>query len=351
MDHKSIFDNSDSGHKMLYAVVGVFIIPLILYVLYLLIKLNQWNFFPLILGLIFQGKRLYGTWRPLIENFVIALGGSFFVFILTHKTTPVEEKIFLITYAFLLCFILAFLAKFKKNRILIIPQLTEGVTLLHSIAVIYWLVDFSRDYIYAKIFYVFFFIIFLFTLFSIINAFTKNPLSKTNRFLLSLWSSLIMILFALDYIISIFKNGEISDALSFQEGVFVFVQYFLLGISAIYIAQNINMILGFLPDKGERIFQSSSRRKVLKKDHIERFSEKQVSVWYSSFCLVFSASLFWFNYEFKIISKQSVIWIVFVSFPILIYCFEFVKKILKSNQYKSLQSVSSVFQFFFNFTK
>ncbi|WP_396168754.1 hypothetical protein [Flavobacterium sp.] len=337
MNHKSIFDNNDSGHKMLYAVVGFFIIPLILYVLYLLVRLNQWNFFPLILGLIFQGKRLYGTWRPLIENFVIALGGTFFVFIMIHKASlKVEHEIFFITYAFLLCFILAFLVKFKKNRILIIPQLTEGVTLLHSIAIIYWLVDFSRVYIYAKIIYVFFFIIILFTLFSIINAFTKSPLSKTNRFLLSLWSSLVMILLALDYIISIFKNGEISDALSFQEGVFVFVQYFLLGISAIYIAQNINMILGFLPDKGERIFQTSRRRKVLKKDHIERFSENQVSVWYSLFCLVFSASLFWFNYEFQIISRQSVIWIVFVSFPILIYCFEYFRIKLISSPYKSV---------------
>jgi len=333
MEHKSIFDNNDSGHKMLYSVVGVFIIPLILYVLYLLIKLNQWNFFPLILGLIFQGKRLYGSWKPLIENFAIALGGSFFVFILTNKTTQVEEKIFLITYAFLLCFIFAFLAKFKKNRIKIIPKLTEGVTFLHSIAVIYWLIDFSRDYIYAKIIYVFFVIIFLFSLFSIINAFTKYSLSKMNRFLLSLWSSIVMILFALDYIISVFKNGEISDALSSQEGIFVFVQYFLLGISGIYIAQNITMILGFLPDKGESVFHSSRRRKVLKMHHIERFSEKQVSVWYSSFCLVFSVFLFWFNYEFKITSRQSVIWIVFVSFPILIYCFEFVKNNLKTKQF------------------
>jgi hypothetical protein len=334
MEHKSIFDNNDSGHKMLYAVVGVFIIPVILKVLYLLITLNQWNFFPLILGLIFQGKRLYGTWRPLIENFVIALGGGFFIFIMTHKgLTNIGEKIYLITYTFLLCFILAFLAKFKKSRVLIIPKLTEGMTLLHSIAVIYWLIDFSRDHVYAKIMYVFFFFLFCMALFSIINAFTKIPLSKTNRFLLSLWSSIVMIVFALDYIISVFRNGEISDSLSFQEGVFVFVQYFLLGISAIYIAQNANMILGFLPDKEERIFQNSSRRKALKKDHIERYSENQVSVWYAVFCVVFAVSLFWLNYEYQYTSNQSIIWIVFVSFPIFIHCFEFLKS------YKELKSV------------
>lgn len=336
MEHKSIFDNNDNGHKMLYAVVGFFIIPVILKVLYLIITLNQWNFFPLILGLVFQGKRLYGTWRPLIENFVIALGGSFFIFILAHKTTPIEEKIFLITYTFLLSFILAFLAKFKKSRVLIIPQLTEGVTLLHSIAVIYWLVDFSRDYIYVKIIYVFFFAIFLLSLFSIINAYTKIPLSVTNRFLLSLWSSVVMILFALDYIITVFKNGEISDALSFQDVTFVFVQYFLLGISAIYIAQNINMILGFLPDKSERLFQSSRRRKALAKDHIERYSDKQVSIWYSIFCTIFSIFLFWLNYEYQFISKQSAIWIVFVSFPVLIYCFEYLKNLKNSNPHKSV---------------
>jgi hypothetical protein len=87
-----------------------------------------------------------------------------------------------------------------------------------------------------------------FTLFNgrwiqLINAFTKIPLSKTNRLLLSLWSLIVMILFALDYIMNVFNNGEISDALSFQETLYVFVQYFLLGISAIYIAQNMNMIL------------------------------------------------------------------------------------------------------------
>lgn len=334
MEHKSIFDNNDSGHKMLYVVVGVFIIPVILKALYLLIILKQWNFFPLILGLIFQGKKLYGTWKPLIENLTIAFGISFFFFVLMKKDPDIEAKIFLTTYIFLLCFILAFLAKFKNSRVLIIPKLTEGITLLHSIAVIYWLVDFSRNHVYAKIMYAFFFVIFCTALFSIINAFTRISLSETNRFLLSLWSSIVMIVFALDYIISVFNNGEISDSLSIQEGVYVFVQYFLLGISAIYIAQNGNMILGFLPDKGERLFQSSLRRKELKKDHIERYSENQVSIWYSLFCVVFSASLFWLNYEYQYVSKQSIIWIVFVSFPILIHCFEFLK-----HYYKGLKSV------------
>lgn len=332
MEHKTIFDNNDSGHKILYVVVGVFVVPVVLKGLYLLIILNQWNFFPLMLGLVFQGKRLYGTWKPLIENFVIALCGGFFIFILANTTTPIKERIYLISYVFLLCFISSFLAKFKKSRVLIIPKLTEGITLLHSIAVIYWLVDFSRDYNYAKIIYVFFFIIFSMALFSIINAFTKITLSKTNRLLLSLWSSIITILFALDYIINVFKNGEISDALSFQDAIYVFVQYFLLGISAIYIAQNMNMILGFLPNKSEPLFQRSHRRKILKKDHIDRYSEKQVSVWNSFFCIVFSTLLFWLNYKYQFINKQFIIWVAFVSFPILIYFFEFIKhyKMLKS---------------------
>ncbi|AOZ99313.1 hypothetical protein BIW12_07580 [Flavobacterium commune] len=318
---------------MLYVVIGVFVIPVILQVLYLLVTLNQWSFFPLILGLIFQGKRLYGTWRPLIENFVIALAGGFFVFIISHKgINNIGEKIYLITYAFLLCFILAFLAKFKKSRELIIPKLTEGITLLYSIAIIYWLVDFSKDYVYAKIVYVFFFIVFCISVFSIINAFTKIPLSKTNRFLLSLWSSIAMIVFALDYIIRVFKNGEISNAVSFQQEVYLFFQYFLLGVSAIYIAQNISMIFGFLPDKNEKSYRNSRRIKVLKKDHVERYSEEQVSVWYSLFCVVFSTSLFWMNYKCQFMNRQSIIWIVFVSFPILIHFYEYVKN------YKGLNS-------------
>lgn len=326
MEHKSIFDGNDSGHKMLYVVVGVFIVPLILQTLYLLITLNQWNFFPLILGLIFQGKRLYGTWRPLLENFAIAFGGGFFVFVFNHKTvSSIGDKIFLITYVFLICFILAFLVKFKKSRALLTPKLTEGITLLYSVAVVYWIVDFSRDYVYKKIIVVFFVAAFILSLFSIINAFSKISLSEKNRFFLSIWSSIVMILFAIDYIVSVFRNGEVSDALSFQEGSFIFVQYFLLGVSAIYIAQNINMIFGFLPSRDEKMFQNSLRRKRLKKDHIDRYSEIQVSVWYSLICMVYSASLFWINYKYQFITKQFIIWIVFVSFPIIILCIEYVK--------------------------
>lgn len=324
MEHKSIFDNSDSGHKILYTIVGVFVFPVILKVFYLIIIFKKWYFLPLVLGLVVQGKRLYSTWRPLIENFVIALGGGFLVFILINKASNNETKILFITYAFLICFILAFLAKFKKSRKLIIPQLTEGVTLLHSIAFIYWVMDFSRDYIYAKIFYIFFGMAFVVSLFSIVNAFTKISLSKINRFLLSIWSSVVMIIFAIDYIISVFNNGDISDAVSFQQGFLVFVQYFLLGISAIYIAQNSSMILGFLPGKNERPKLYSYRRKVLIKDHVERYSEKQVSIWYSFFCVVFSTILFWLNYKYQFMSKQFVIWLVFVSFPIFIYCFDYV---------------------------
>lgn len=325
MEHKSIFDENDSGRKILYIIIGIFVVPIILQVLYLLVILNQWNFFPLLLGLVFQGKRLYRNWKPLLENLTYALLGSFFIFILAHKGTPIEEKIYIITYSFLLFFVLAFLIKFKKNRALIIAKLTEGITLMYSVAILYWIIDFAKFYIYSKIINVFFVAIFILSLFSIINAFTKIPLSKKNRFLLSLWSSIVMVLFALDYIINTYNNGEISNALSFQQGIFVFIQYFLLGVSSIFIAQNIYMIFGFLPDKNEKTLEFSIRRKELINDHVVRFSEQQVSIWHSLFCLIYSTTLFGLNFIFQFVDKQFMIWIVFVSFPIFIICFEFIK--------------------------
>ena len=93
------------------------------------------------------------------------------------------------------------------------------------------------------------------------------------------------------------------------------------------------MILGFLPNREESLFQSSRRHKVLKKDHIERYSENQVSVLYAVFGVVFSTCLFWLNYEYQFMSKQSIIWIVFVSFPILVHSFEYFKN---SNLRKSV---------------
>ena len=107
-------------------------------------------------------------------------------------------------------------------------------------------------------------------------------------------------------------------------GCYIALQYFLLGVSSIYMTQNFLMLIGFLPDK-HNFFNKEYFKEIraLKNDHIDRYSQTQIRSLYSAFCLIFASSIFYFNYAFQLLPRHTIIWIVFVTFPILINLYEY----------------------------
>lgn len=280
----------------------------------------------LLAGVFFEAKRLYEHWNTFLW---VTLGSVFLslsvFFPGKHEQVyDFEGHVQLWPYFFLFCFIIITIA-FNKDKT--IAQLTEGTTLLQSIAVVYWVIDLHLYETNSAFIKVPMGIGFLFAAFSLFNALTPFVLSRTTRLTLSIWSCIIMVLFASDNIYRTYQNQEIEVVDNLPIAILIGLQFFLLGVSSIYMAQNVFMLIGFLPGKGTFFNARYFRElKELKDDHVKRYSDKQVSLFDSLFCLATAGGMFYLNYQFQFIPRNLAIWTVFVIFPILVSILSLAKR-------------------------
>jgi hypothetical protein len=281
----------------------------------------------LIAGLLFEGKSLYKK----REIFLYVTLASFILSFIQFYINKDNNSSYLIGYSirqwpywFIGIFIIITIS-IHHNKI--ISRLTEGITLLQSIAVIYWAADLQIHEM--NNFFVKFMVIIglTFSVFTLFNALTSFELSRTSRLLLSIWSCIIMLLFAIDNILAIYELNPIEVTVDLSSGLYIALQHFLLGISIIYIIQNFTMIISFLPSKGA-FFNSQyfSNIDELKEVHIERYSDQQVNFLHSIFCIGITTALFYLNFHFQFVPRNFAIWTLFVLFPILLNLFDLILK-------------------------
>lgn len=280
----------------------------------------------LLAGVFFEAKRLFEKWSTL---FFVALGS--FVFSILGFLPGKHERVYIFEdhiqmwpYVFLFFFVV-FAISFNKDKTIF--RLSEGITLMQSIAVVYWVIDlhlYEPNSSFVKVIMV---IGLLFSAFSLFNAFTPFVLSRSNRLALSIWSCVIMVLFAADNIYRTYQMEDIEVISSIPYGLLIGLQFFLLGICSIYVAQNVFMLIMFLPGKGT-FFNAQYFRDLreLKDDHIKRYSDKQVSFLHSLFCLVMTGGAFYLNYKYQVLPRNIAIWTVFVVFPYILYFFDFLTR-------------------------
>lgn len=132
-----------------------------------------------------------------------------------------------------------------------------------------------------------------------------------------------MFAFAIDNIIRVFSNPDIEDSNYLSDGLYIGIQYFLLGVSAVYIMQNYMLLVAFLPSKNGNYKRD---RKEIKKDHVDRYSDKQVNIGESLFCILFLTIVYWLNYKFQILPRHTMIWLVFLTFSLILYLITLVKE-------------------------
>ncbi|MCX6180419.1 MAG: hypothetical protein NT150_00635 [Bacteroidetes bacterium] len=308
-------------------VIGLLLLALLIYVCFRIHRsekrLIPISVLAIIAGVIFEGRRLSDKWSKVLLTALGSFAFSFFAF-LPGKREHVyifEHHIEMWPYFFIFFFAIASII-FHGEKV--IPKLTEGITLLQSIAIIYWVVEYdfiNTSNLFVKILML---IGLLFSLFSLFHAFTYTTLSRTSRLTLSIWSSIIMMLLAFDNIYRVYQNEQIENTEDLTHGLYIGLQFFLLGVSAIYIIQNFLMLMSFLPGKGTffnaRYF---SELEDLKDDHIKRYSDRQVSILHSLFCVLFTGTIFVLNYQYQVLPKHISIWIVFVVFPYALMGYEY----------------------------
>ena len=278
--------------------------------------LIHFSIIPLICGLVFEHKRIAKDWKPIIWTLISSFVFSFIAFLKSRgeKDYILENHIEMWPFAFLFLYILGVISFHKEETT---KKLTEGITLMQSMAIIYWASDLGLWTSLSISINICLGLALLFCLYSTFNAFTNFILSRTNRLVLSIGSSIIMVTFAVESILKIYYNEE---GLNFIPPVlYINLRYFLLGISSIYMANNILMLLRFLPSKGA-FFNSKYYQDLqeLKTEHIERYSSKQVRILDSYLCLLFVGGLFWLNYKHSLLPRNFVIWSVFILFPLFL---------------------------------
>lgn len=277
-------------------------------------KLFSISLLALFAGLLFESFRINDHWKNVVYMFIGTYVFSLFLFLpgTIGNTQNFENSMEFWPYYFIFFFSLM-TAVFNKDKVT--AKLTEGVTLLQSLSIIYWTIDYgfiNIDNWFAKSLLI---VALLFSIFSIIQALTYFNLSRTTRLILSVWSTLIMMAFAVDNIYRVYQNEAIETTKYLSQGILTGLQYFLLGVSAIYITQNYMLLAGFLPNKNEKYID---KLKETKNDHIERYSENQVFIGNSIVCILYALIIYGLNYQYQILPRHTMIWFVFFTFPLLL---------------------------------
>lgn len=310
--------------KTFVIILGVLGLLLTIYVAYRASisdrKLFSISLLALFAGLLFESFRVSDSWKDVIYIFV----GAYFFSLLNffpgknEKIYNFENHIESWPYFFIVFFVFAF-AIINKDKVT--AKLSEGITLLLSLSLIYWTIDYGfinyQNWFAISILT----IIFIPSAFSILNALTNMQLSRSKRLILSVWSTIIMFAFATDNIIKVFSNQDIESSIYLSQGLYIGLQYFFLGISAVYIMQNYILLVAFLPDRNGNY---KNDLKENKKDHIARYSDKQVSIGNSLFCIFYAGLLFGMNYKYQVLPRNTMVWLVLLTFPLILQLIEFI---------------------------
>jgi hypothetical protein len=310
--------------KQIAVVLGVVGLALTIYIGYRTSisdrKLFSVSLLALFAGLLFESFRVSDKWKNVIYIFV----GAYFCSLLTflpgkHETSyNFENHIETWPFYFILFFTFAFAL---INRDKVTAKLSEGITLLLSLSLIYWTIDYGFTNFQIWFAITILAIVLILSAFSILNALTNIQLSKTTRLTLSVWSTIIMLAFAIDNIISVINNQDIESSKYLSQALYVGLQYFFLGISAVYVMQNCLLLAAFLPSKNVD-YKYTLKENI--KDHIDRYSDKQVFIGYSLFCILYAGSIFWLNYTYQVLPRNTMIWFVFLTFPLILQLIDFI---------------------------
>ena len=289
-------------------------------------QLIPYSIIPIILGIIFELKRLKSSWKEIGGKLLFTLAISPLIAFLPGKNERnysfdghIQFFPFVFILVFLVVSIVYFIGKNEKEKL--VPVISEGIVLLQSISIIYLITSLQYFDDIGPFKTLVLIVGLLFVLVSLFYAFTDYPHNRFSSILLSIWSSVITLIFAVNFIIRAFEN-EISFDDTLDYNLITTLQYFLLGISSIYMLRNAYLIFGYLPSKGESSSDYKKRRKEISQIHFSRFSNYQVNVWSSVFCVVFIGSIFMANSYINIFSPYTLIWLVFTLFPYIMYYWE-----------------------------
>lgn len=320
--------NKKESEKVFIKFAYLFYILVGVRILFVDYKYFSYSIIPFFLGLLYQSNKVSENFEEIKDYFkttilissyatmpliVFAVFNMFFGKA-GKKFEVLDLYTFLAPYIFLAFFILIITT---VNWDKITRRITEGITLLQTFSFIYFCIDSNTFEELNFLTIIKLLICISFTILTLLNAFTYNDITKKTGLFLSIWSTFIIIVFSYSHIKTLLSN---SESYNIEEIALTLVNFFLLGTSAIFIAQNLFLLLHYLPGKHASMFSKAHLKQVKEANemHYKRYSDEQVRIFDSYLYLLFCLTFFSFNYFIKIIPKQTAIWLAFLIFPIII---------------------------------
>ncbi len=254
-----------------------------------------------LLGSVLELRRVAGQWRRVIQSALGALAISLIIASQAWQAFVTNWPLIVSAIFFVIA-----ICVFDSE---LTAKLGEGLTLLHSLAIVYWLSELTRAEVIGPIWLE---LCAAPVLFSLYHAFTRAELSRRTRLWLSWWSTLVIAVFGINYFINVVHLSDRSDA-----GLtYVLIECFLLGISGVYIGQNLSMLAGYIPGKNDTQFLARIKR--LSGDHVRRYSSEQANprLAVTVACVCFSG--FGLNYALHWVSPDLAVWAALALIPSMI---------------------------------
>jgi len=102
-------------------------------------------------------------------------------------------------------------------------KMTEGLTLLLTLAINYWAVEHKLWEAYWLFSTVYFFIGIPLSIFSIYSCFFSNSAARNTRLVLSIWSSLVIFILSVDNFLKAYANSDIESAATWEDKGIIFL--------------------------------------------------------------------------------------------------------------------------------
>jgi hypothetical protein len=271
----------------------------------------------LVAGVVFENRRLATDWTTILIKIVAALLIAALLAFLPEIGSDdfdVEHSIMAAAYIFVVLFVLI---SFFYHAERIVPPLGEGITLLHSISLLYWIlasqsVDGNETIVTIGVS-----LAVVYSAISIFHAFSDMELNAHWRLLLSIWSCMVMLVFGFDHVVAVL-GADVEQA-SLGRILVQLVQYFVLGVSLIYIVQNLYMLIVYLPRRGGAYNKEQMQEiREMNQTHINRYSPDQIKRSDAILALVITSGIYTWNYFQRVLPAQTLVWLLLWTFPMLI---------------------------------
>lgn len=273
-------------------------------------------FIGVLIGLLLEYSTLCDDYYEFCKTLCISSLFSYLCFLpgKSEHTYSLIFHIYLWPFMFLIVFIIMIIA--IHDRETIIP-LNEGITFIYTVLLYYWLYCSTINWeIDAKI--PLFIAILIPSVFSLINVFTYITLSNMIRFFLSLWNTIIIIIFSSSFLFSLIIQTFQHNGIYGTNYINLFYQYILLGLSGIYLVNNLFLIIGFLPNKSNTMNgEYINAIKKVYSDHLFRYSCSQVNIKIALIITFMSIILLYVLAAFKFTNYNFVIWTIILTYSIV----------------------------------